>query len=54
MRSKNVPTSGSARGAAVVALTDSDARQNRVLNMFLATTVLGLVTIWIYLNPFTI
>ena len=51
MRQNNVP---SPRGAAVLTLTDSDLRQNRLLNMFLATTALGLVTIWVYLNPFAI
>ena len=51
MRYDNVP---SPRGAAVLTLTDSDLRQNRLLNVFLATTALGLVTIWVYLNPFAI
>ena len=54
MRYKNVPSSASARGAAVLTLTDSDLRQNRLLNVFLATTALGLLTVWVYLNPFAI
>jgi hypothetical protein len=54
MRSYTGPSSGSPRGAAVLAITDSDLRQNRLLNAFLATTALGLVAIWVYLNPFAI
>ena len=54
MRSYTGPSSGSPRGAAVLAITDSDLRQNRLLYAFLATTVLGLVIVWVYLNPFAI
>jgi hypothetical protein len=54
MRSNPGPSSGSTRGAAALALTDSDLRQNRLLHLFLAITVLGLVTVWVYLHPFAI
>ena len=54
MRSFTGPSSGSPRGAAVLAITDSDLRQNQRLNVFLATTVLGIVILWVYLNPFAL
>jgi hypothetical protein len=54
MRSNPGPSSGSTRGAAVLSLTDSELRQHRLLNLFFAITVLGLVTVWVYLHPFAI
>ena len=54
MRPDTGPSSGFPRGAAVLAITDSDLLQNRLLNVFLATTVLGIVILLVYLNPFAI
>ena len=53
MRSYPVSSSGPARGAAVLALAEAQMLQDRLLNVFLATTILGLVTILVYLNQFT-
>jgi len=44
----------SSRGAAVLALTSADGVQSRLLNVFLAITALGLVSIWVYLNPYSL
>jgi hypothetical protein len=47
-------TTPSSRGAAVLAVTGSDGVHTRLLNVFLAMTALGLVSIWVYLNPFSL
>jgi hypothetical protein len=54
MRPSPVPSVGPSRGAAVLSLTDSDMLQNRLIYLLLATTVLALVTVLVYLNPFAI
>jgi hypothetical protein len=51
MRSPTGPSPGSPRGAAVLAITESELLHNRLLNLFLAITVLGLVAVWVYLTP---
>jgi hypothetical protein len=54
MRPYTGPPSASPRGAAVLVLTDSELLQNRLLNVFLAVSVLALAKAWVYLNPFVI